>query len=422
MIGLQYDQEVGVIDDLFRLSQNFIKINNREYIRYFLKTNPLKSRFTIIVGQRGVGKTTALIQHILSSYRNDSFTNKALYIQADHFLVSGRSLYEIAEQFYNLGGEMVCFDEIHKYPNWSTELKSIYDTFPKLSVIASGSSALEIYRGSRDLSRRAVALRMLGMSFREFIEFEIGIDLKSSVLKDIIGNHQRIADGIVTAVEKKGKKVLALFKSYLQHGYYPYFREYKNRELFYLTLEQNIHTTLESDLIAIYPSLSGNSIKKIKKLLTIIASSVPFTPDLKKLKTMLEVGDERTLKTYIKYLEDAGIILTVSKGSRGLRQLEKPEKIYLNNTNLIHAISGGVPAEIGNMRETFFLNMTEAFYKVSSPSHGDFLIDSKYLFEIGGKNKDFSQIKDIRNSFLAIDNIELGLGNKIPLWVFGLLY
>lgn len=411
-----------MIEDLFRLSQNFIRINNRGYIRYFLKTNPLKNRFSIVVGQRGAGKTTAMIQHILSSYKNDIFTNKALYIQADHFLVGSHSLYEIAEQFYNLGGEMICFDEIHKYPNWSAELKSIYDTFPKLTIVASGSSALEIYRGSRDLSRRAVVLRMFGMSFREFIEFELGIDLKSSGLEDIMSNHQRIANGIITTVEKKGKKILALFKSYLEHGYYPYFREYKNKELFYLTLEQNIHTTLEGDLIAIYPSLSGNSVKKIKKLLTIIASSVPFTPDLKKLKTMLDVGDERTLKTYIKYLEDAGIILTVSKGGRGLRQLEKPEKIYLNNTNLIHAISGSVPAEIGNMRETFFLNMTGAFHKISSPERGDFLVDGKYVFEIGGKNKDFSQIRDIRNSFLAIDNIEIGIGNKIPLWVFGLLY
>lgn len=411
-----------MIEDLFRLSQNFIRINNRGYIRYFLKTNPLKNRFSIVVGQRGVGKTTVMIQHILASYRNDIFTNKALYIQADHFLIGSHSLYEIAEQFYNLGGEMICFDEIHKYPNWSAELKSIYDTFPKLTIVASGSSALEIYRGSRDLSRRAVVLRMFGMSFREFIEFEFGIDLKSSGLEDIMSNHQRIANGVITTVEKKSKKILALFKSYLEHGYYPYFREYKNKELFYLTLEQNIHATLEGDLIAIYPSLSGNSVKKIKKLLTIIASSVPFTPDLKKLKTMLDVGDERTLKTYIKYLEDAGIILTVSKGGRGLRQLEKPEKIYLNNTNLIHAISGSVPAEIGNMRETFFLNMTGAFHKVSSPEHGDFLVDGKYVFEIGGKNKDFSQIRDIRNSFLAVDNIEIGIGNKIPLWVFGLLY
>ena len=411
-----------MIEELFRLSQKFIRINNREYVRYFLRTYPLKNRFSIVVGQRGVGKTTAIIQHILSSYKNDIFTNSALYIQADHFLVGGHSLYEIAEQFYNLGGKMICFDEIHKYPNWSTELKSIYDTFPKLTIVASGSSALEIYKGSRDLSRRAVVYKMFGMSFREFIEIELGINLKSAGLENIINNHQRIADSITTAVEKKGKKILALFKSYLEYGYYPYFREYKNRELFYLTLEQNIHTTLESDLIAIYPSLSGNSIKKIKKLLMIIASSVPFTPDLKKLKTTLDVGDERTLKTYLKYLEDAGIILTVSKGNRGLRELEKPEKIYLNNPNLIHAISSRMPLEIGNLRETFFLNMVETSHKVSSPAQGDFLVDGRYTFEIGGKNKDFSQIKDIKDSFLGVDNTEIGVGNKIPLWLFGFLY
>jgi len=411
-----------MIEELFRLSQNFIRINNREYVRYFLRTYPLKNRFSIVVGQRGVGKTTAIIQHILSSYKNDIFTSSALYIQADHFLVGGHSLYEIAEQFYNLGGEMICFDEIHKYPNWSTELKSIYDTFPKLTIVASGSSALEIYKGSHDLSRRAVVYKMFGMSFREFIEIELGINLKSAGLEDIINNHQRIAAGITDAVEKKGKKILALFKSYLEYGYYPYFREYKNRELFYLTLEQNIHTTLESDLIAIYPSLSGNSIKKIKKLLMIIASSVPFTPDLKKLKTMLDVGDERTLKTYLKYLEDAGIILTVSKGGRGLRELEKPEKIYLNNPNLIHAISSRMPLETGNLRETFFLNMAETSHKVSSPAQGDFLVNGRYTFEIGGKNKDFSQIKDIKNSFLGVDNTEIGVGNKIPLWLFGFLY
>ena len=411
-----------MIEELFRLSQNFIRINNREYVRYFLRTYPLKNRFSIVVGQRGVGKTTAIIQHILSSYKNDIFTNSALYIQADHFLVGGYSLYEIAEEFYNLGGEMICFDEIHKYPNWSTELKSIYDTFPKLTIVASGSSALEIYKGSRDLSRRAVVYKMFGMSFREFIEIELGINLKSAGLENIINNHQRIADSITTTVEKKGKKILALFKSYLEYGYYPYFREYKNRELFYLTLEQNIHTTLESDLIAIYPSLSGNSIKKIKKLLMIIASSVPFTPDLKKLKTTHDVGDERTLKTYLKYLEDAGIILTVSKGNRGLRELEKPEKIYLNNPNLIHAISSRMPLEIGNLRETFFLNIVETAHKISSPAQGDFLVDGRYTFEIGGKNKDFSQIKDIKDSFLGVDNTEIGVGNKIPLWLFGFLY
>ncbi|MEW6110004.1 MAG: AAA family ATPase, partial [Nitrospirota bacterium] len=398
------------------------RLNSRDYVRYFLRLDPFKSRFSIVVGQRGVGKTTAIIQHILASYENDIFTNKALYIQTDHFLIGSRSLYEIAEQFYNLGGEMICFDEIHKYPAWSTELKSIYDTFPKLKIIASGSSALEIYKGSRDLSRRAVVYRMAGMSFREFIELALGINLKSADIKDITQNHQRIAHEVIGMLEKKGRKILALFKEYLEYGYYPYFNEYKSSELYYITLEQNIHTALESDLIAIYPSLSGNSIKKIKKLLSIIAGSVPFTPDLKKLKILLDVGDERTLKTYLKYLEDAGIILTVSKSGRGLKELEKPEKIYLNNPNLTYAISGNIPVNIGTVRETFFLNMANAAHRVSIPAKGDFLIDGRYVFEVGGKNKSFAQISRIKNSFLAVGDIEIGIGNKIPLWVFGFLY
>jgi len=254
-----------VLDDLFRLSQNFIRTHRQDYLRYFLKAHPLKSRFSIIVGQRGIGKTTALIQHLLSFSRNDIFTNKAIYIQADHFLVGGQSLYEIAEQFYNLGGELLCLDEIHKYPDWSRALKSIHDTFPRLLMAASGSSALEIHRGSHDLSRRAVIYRMFGMSFREFIGLSLGLELEAFTIGDLLSGHQRLAEQIIGAVEKKRRKVLALFGDYLKYGYYPYFRDYEDKALFYLTLEQNIHTTLESDLLAIYPSLSGNSVKKLKK-------------------------------------------------------------------------------------------------------------------------------------------------------------
>lgn len=411
-----------MIDELVRLSQDFIRLYNRDYVRYFLKENRLDNRFSLIVGQRGVGKTTTIIQHLLASYRSDPFTDKALYIQADHFLLGSRSIYEIAEEFHHLGGELICLDEIHKHPDWAAQLKSINDTFPKLRIVASGSSALEIYRGSHDLSRRAVVYRMYGMSFREFIELTQEVELRSVEIDDILNNHQRIGRDIIGALEKKGRKILALFREYLDYGYYPYFWEYKNKKLFHITLEQNVHTTLESDLIAIYPSLSGTSIKKIRKLLAIIAASVPFTPDLKKLKIMLDMGDERTLKTYLKYLEDAGIILTISKSGRGLRELEKPEKIYLNNTNLIHAIAGHAPAETGNIRETFFLAMTHAQHKVTSHAQGDFFIDGKYAFEVGGKNKGAGQIKATKNAYLAVDNIEIGVGNRIPLWLFGFLY
>ena len=411
-----------MIEDLFRLSQNFLTIYNRKYVRYFIKSNPLQNRFSIIVGQRGVGKTTAIIQFILKSFESDLFTSKALYVQTDHFLVADQPIYEIAEQFCNLGGELICFDEIHKYADWAGELKSIHDTFPKLKIIASGSSALEIYRGSHDLSRRAVVYRMFGMSFREYIELTTGLALKPSTLEEIINNHPVIALEITKTLERKKKKILALFREYLEYGYYPYFFDYKDKRLFYLTLEQNIRTTLESDLMSIYPSLSGNTIKKLKKLLVIIAASVPFTPDLKKIKNLLDIGDERTLKTYLKYLEDAGVILTVSKNGQGLRPLGKPEKIYLNNPNLIQALVGSSQTNRGTIRETFFLNMVQNLYEVCLPARGDFRVGEKYTFEVGGRKKTYDQIRDLPDSYLAVDDLEVGIGNRIPLWLFGFLY
>jgi len=411
-----------MLDDIFKLSSDFLKTFNKPYRRYFLDKYPLTSRFSIIIGQRGVGKTTAMIQKILSMNNDDIFTKNALYVPVDHFVVGGQSIYEIAEAFYNLGGEMICFDEIHKYTGWSGELKSIFDSFRKLTILASGSSAMEIQKGSHDLSRRAVVYPMTGLSFREYIDLAAEIKTESFVLKNLLEAHEKLSHDIITATESKKKKILALFKDYLQFGYFPYFTEFDDISMYYITLEQGIRTTIESDLLSIYPTLNGSSIKKIKKLLTVIAESAPFTPDLKRLKRIVEIGDERTLKNYLKYLEDGGVITSLTKSGSRLGSLEKPEKIYLNNTNQIYAISSKGKENIGNIRETFFINMLSAMYEVLSPKKGDFLIDNKYTFEIGGKNKSFKQIKDISNSFLAVDDIETGIGNKIPLWLFGFLY
>lgn len=419
---MQYYMESAMLDDLFSLSQTFIRIRNREFKRYFLREHPLTNRFSIIIGQRGIGKTTAMIQHLLGSCGNDLYTRKALYLQADHFLVAQSSLYEIADEFYKLGGELICFDEIHKYTDWSMELKSIFDTFPNLRILASGSSALEITRGSHDLSRRALVYRMYGMSFREYIGMNCGIYFDSLSLDAIVSGHQPAADAIVGELEKNGLKALALFKEYLECGYYPYFREFQDKTQFNMTLEQNVHTTLEGDLPAIHQSLNGSSIRKILKLLSIISSLVPFTPDMKQLKQLLGIGDERTLKSYLKYLEDVGVILTVSRSGKGLREMEKPEKVYLNNPNLYHALAGGKSPDSGAMRETFFLNMLHVGHNVSVPIKGDFLVNDAITFEVRGKNKDSSQIKKIENARLVLDNIEIGQGNRIPLWLFGFLY
>lgn len=411
-----------MLDDIFKLSSDFLKTFNKPYRRYFLDKYPLTGRFSIIIGQRGVGKTTAMIQKTLSANNNDIFTKNALYVPVDHFVVGGRSIYEIAEAFYNLGGKMICFDEIHKYTGWSGELKSICDSFQKLTILASGSSAMEIQKGSHDLSRRAVVYPMKGLSLREYIELATGVKTKPLNLNTILGEHEKRSYDIISALEGKNMKILALFNDFLQFGYYPYFTEFDDISSYYITLEQGIRATIESDLLSIYPALSGSSIKKIKKLLAVIAESAPFTPDLKRLKKMVDIGDERTLKNYLKYLEDGGVIMSLAKKGSGLGALEKPEKIYLNNTNQIYAISRKGKENRGTLRETFFINMLSDIHTVSLPKRGDFYVDNKYIFEIGGKNKSFKQIKGIDDSFLAVDDIETGIGNKVPLWLFGFLY
>jgi uncharacterized protein len=411
-----------MLEDLFQLSQRIIINNLKEYKRYFLKNNPFNNRFSILIGQRGIGKTTAIIQYLNHYSGNNFFSKKILYVPSDHYLVKRKSLYEIAEEFQQSGGELLCLDEIHKYADWSRELKSIYDTFNELKIIATGSSILEISKGSHDLSRRAIIYRMYGMSFREFLEIKLNINLKTQSLENIYLNHQEISKDIIKLLKKKKASVLGLFGDYLSYGYYPFFLDYDNTDQYLIALDQSIHTTLENDLISIYPSLSGHSIKKISQLLAVIAEEIPFIPDMRRLKNILDIGDERTLKLYLKYLEEAGVIHMLFRSGSRLKQMEKPEKIYLNNTNLMNAISFAGNINTGSARETFFISMLKCFNKVNYSESGDFIINNKYVFEIGGKNKSFKQIRNLEYSYLALDNIEIGIGNKIPLYLFGFLY
>lgn len=410
------------MDAIFTLSRHFLDMYNRPYRRYLLDRHSLESRLSVIIGPRGVGKTTAIVQHILSFSGDDPLTGRALYVPVDHFALGGKRLYDIAEAFHQLGGELVCFDEIHKYGDWSGELKSIYDSFPGLRVIATGSSAMLIEHGSHDLSRRALVYRMTGLSFREYIDINLEEKTPPLALADILGSHEKLTRRIVGQVEGRGRKILALFKQYLEYGYFPYFAQFSDVGYYHLTLEQGIHATIESDLMAVYPTLTGTSIRKLKKLLTVIADAVPFTPDLKRLKKIVDIGDERTLKNYLKFLEDGGVVALVPGSGTQLRQLEKPEKIYLGNPNQVCAISAGGKGNLGNIRETFFLNMTRPDHAVSIPKKGDFLVDERFTFEIGGRNKGYGQIKEIENAYLAVDDIEHGIGQKIPLWLFGFLY
>jgi predicted AAA+ superfamily ATPase len=410
-----------MLSELFEFSANFLGIKQQSYQRGILQEISLATRCCIIQGDRGIGKTTALVQYLLKQAQNNRFDPDILYIPADHFLMANKTLYEVAEEFTKLGGKHLAIDEIHKYPNWSMELKSINDTFMDLKVLVTGSSALKIFQGSHDLGRRALIYKMFGLSFREYLELKLDQKFTRYDLDQLVTNHQTYADNIINLLKKDDIKVLVQFQEYLLQGYYPYSLELDNINTFQLTLEQSIHTIIESDLASIHPSLTGHSIKKIKQLLAYIASNVPFVPNWSKLKSLLEVGDERTLKNYFTYLEDAALIRTVLKSTSKLSKLENSEKIFLYNTNIASAITVG-DTNKGNMRETFFLSMLSNRYQASLPCWGDFQIDPDYIFEIGGRKKDFNQISGTAHAYLALDDIEIGSAGKIPLWLFGFLY
>ena len=409
-----------MLEAIFQLSQRFLTEKNQPQQRDFLHTLPQAHPLVILIGQRGMGKTTLLIQHLLSKVAANVMDTRILYVQADHITISDVPLYTIAEEFEKLGGKYLAIDEIHKYPNWSQELKSIFDTFPKLNVIVSGSSLLEIYKGSHDLSRRALVFHLAGLSFREYLNLTFDYQFTSYSLENIIESHQTLCEEIINSLSYNKQRILPNFYNYLKVGYFPYYRLMESVDYYYLTLTQNVSTTIESDVLAVYPHLAGHSIKKIKRLMTFIAKSVPFTPNWQALKTLIEVGDTRTIKTYFKYLEDSSLIITLTSASKKMKKFLSPEKIYLNNTNQLYAVAESDP-NVGTLRETFFMSMLSNQHRIELAITGDFLVNDT-VFEVGGNNKDFKQIKQYDKAFLALDKIEHGFGKKIPLWLFGFVY
>jgi hypothetical protein len=413
-----------MLEELFIKSREFIALNNQVYKRYFLITEPLEHRLSIIVGARGIGKTTTIAQYMSLHYKE----HEALYVNLDDIQNTSQfSMTEIAEEFVLNGGKLLCFDEIHKYNSWSAELKNIYDRFGELKIIATGSSALQINQGSHDLSRRAIVYTMVGMSFREFLELHYGFEFSSYDLHNILENHVDIATEIKKMIEIKEHKIIHLFKNYLKYGYYPYYLSMPNITLFLQTLQQNINVSIESDLLYVYPKLNGTSIKKIKTLLSIIIKSVPFEPNISDMKKAADIADDRTLKEYLSKLDDAGLIKLLMRNALAMKSIDKPEKIYLANPNLMYTKE----PDIGNLRETFFVNQLDNYYKIKrslsddgifAGKSGDFYCEEKYTFEVGGKKKGFGQIKDTPDSYVVSDDLEIGLGHKIPLWLFGFLY
>lgn len=361
-----------------------------------------------IVGSRGVGKTTLIIQHIKEQF---GFDTKALYVSMDDLSLSNFTLVELAKKHTQLGGTHLFIDEIHKYQNWSQELKNIRDKIRELKVVVSGSSILDIQKGNADLSRRSVNYTLTGLSFREFVNIETKQSLPVVSFDDIIQKHQEIALELTANF-----KPLQFFSNYLKYGYFPFYLE--GTKNYHHKLMNVLNVVLEQDM-ALIESIELSKIPKIRKLIYLLSTQVPYQPNITKLAEALET-DRVTLLNYLNSLQKASVLFLARTKGKFYTQLTKPNKIYLQNPNLLYLSQPNV--NIGTLRETFFINQLSSKHNISLAEKGDFVVDEKYTIEVGGASKGFGQIAGIENSFLALDEMPIGINNKIPLWMFGFLY
>ena len=398
------------MDTLFLNHSRLIASTSTYFYRYLYEKIDWNNRLIAIVGARGTGKTTLLLQYIKNNFPN---SHRALYVSLDNIWFQRQSLTELVQQFYAYGGTHIFIDEVHRYQQWAVEIKNIYDSYPDLHIVFTGSSMLEIYKSNADLSRRMRLYKLYGLSFREFLLLENGLKFDSISLDDIVNLHLEISTAISSKI-----KILPLFKEYLKIGYYPFYKE--DKEGYHERLRQVINVILENDLPAV-ETVEYSTIVKIKKLLMTLASLVPFVPNIADLSTKLETSRASLIK-YLNHLEKGELILQLMTASKGMGIMKKPDKLYLNNPNLLFALDIDNINE-GNLRETFFANQMRTKHTVEVPkTGGDFVVESKYTFEVGGLNKSNRQIKDIPDAFVAMDNLETGFLNKIPLWLFGMTY
>ena len=398
------------METLVNTYHNRIDRVNHDFVRYLLPKINWDNRLFAIVGARGTGKTTLLLQYIKKNLE----TSKAFYLSLDDLYFSTHRLVDVVKNLWQEGVTYFFVDEVHKYPyeTWAQELKNIYDSYPEVKVVFSGSSILNIYRGNADLSRRAISYELFGLSFREFLEFEGIKRIPILSLEDILKKHVSLASEIIRDI-----KILPLFRQYLQTGYFPYYKE--DQHTYHLRLLNTVNAVLETDLPAV-EQIEYVSIQKLKRLLAVIAVMSPFTPNMSALGAQVEI-QRSNLSNSLNLLERARLIGLLHNTGKSPNSLSKPSKIFLDNPNLAFSL-GENNTNIGNLRETFFYNQLKVVSKVTAADKGDFTINGLYVFEVGGSNKKFSQIADIPNSYLAIDDIEIGFANKIPLWLFGFLY
>jgi predicted AAA+ superfamily ATPase len=388
-----------------------LSLTSVDFTRSLMDEINWEARMIGIKGARGVGKTTLMLQYIKKRFEHDL---AVLYVSLDDIWFSDNKLSDLADRFVKQGGKLLFLDEVHKYPGWSRELKNIYDDFPELKIVFTGSSLLEIMNARADLSRRAIIYRMQGLSFREYLNFELGLKLKSHSLDEVLYNHLKISGEVTSEI-----KPLKHFSQYLQEGYYPFYKEIP--ELYYTRIGEIMNMIIEVEL----PLLRGVDVSytsKLKQMLLIISESAPFIPNISKLSERTGIN-RNTFISYLNFLREAGLLQNLYRDAHGITRLQKPEKIFLENTNIAYALSNGLPDK-GNIRETFFANQLSYNHSLTIPENGDFLADDSRTFEIGGRGKYNKQLNKatVNNGFIASDDIEFGNGNKIPLWMFGFLY
>lgn len=394
---------------LLEQSERLIANTKLDFKRYLFDIIKWDNRLIGVKGARGTGKTTLLLQWIKEQ---NLTTEKAAYFSLDDLYFTEHSLKDTVAQFYKNGGFILALDEVHKYKNWSLEIKNVYDFFPNLKIIFTGSSIIDISKQEGDLSRRALMYELPGLSYREYLSMQGIIDLPVIKLDDLLFNSVAIKKNIPNDF-----RPLAYFNSYLNHGYYP-FGLVDNASV-YQRINQLIRTIVEVDMAELKDFDIRNA-KKLLQLIYVIAQQVPFKPNITSLATKTSIH-RNSLNNYLYYLEQAKIISLLFPAGNSTAVLQKPEKIFLNNTTLLAALAEDKP-NIGTVRETFFLSQLQPLHKVHLPKHGDFFVNGKYTFEVGGKGKGQKQLSTLENAWVVKDDIEFPMLKTIPLWMFGLLY
>ncbi|MCC5931171.1 MAG: ATP-binding protein [Cyclobacteriaceae bacterium] len=385
-----------------------VQRTNTTFKRYLWNEIRWENRLIILLGARGVGKTTLLLQYIKLQL---PINQQTLYVSLDDIYFSNHTLVDFAVEFVREGGKYLILDEAQKYQNWSREVKNIYDNFPDLKLIVSGSSTIELLRSEGDLSRRALYYKLNGLSFREYLNFELNQNAASYTLQEILSNGLQISLELTNQIS-----IHPHFSNYLHAGFYPFYKE--DKAMYHKRLQQVINTVMDVDLVDSF-QIDVGATHKVKKLMAEIASLVPFKPNIKKLSEQLGISRDTLIK-YLQLMDRADLLRLIYSRTKGISALNKPEKIFLNNPNLAYALSDDVNK--GSLRETFFVSQLSTRHKVRYAEAGDFMIDDQWTFEVGGKGKTGKQIAGLENAKIAADDIDIVQGNKIPLWIFGFLY